>query len=157
VVFCAPKNARPWQSVEKGAIDWVPHLAEAYRGKGGVALLRDDEDDLNDQDSSSGRKKHEQGAIFPRHADKGVEGLLRDKTRKPGKAPLPAATVAKVLVLTCSDPPGETTHWTGRAMARTVGISLRAVQRILEANPSSSKLSSPKSNEYLYLPNESVY
>ena len=72
-----------------------------------------------------------------RYAEKGVEGLLRDKTRKPGKAPLPAATVAKVLVLTCSDPPGETTHWTGRAMARTVGISLRAVQRILEANPSS--------------------
>ncbi len=50
------------------------------------------------------------------------------------QAPLPAATVAKVLVLTCSDPPGETTHWTGRAMAETVGISLRAVQRIWQAN-----------------------
>jgi len=37
-------------------------------------------------------------------------------------------------VLTCSDPPGETTHWTGRAMAKAVGISLRAVQRIWEAN-----------------------
>ena len=69
-----------------------------------------------------------------RYAEKGVEGLLRDKTRKPGKAPLPAATVAKVLVLTCSDPPDETTHWTGRAMAKAVGISLRAVQRIWEAN-----------------------
>jgi len=41
-----------------------------------------------------------------RYAEKGVEGLLRDKTRKPGKTPLPAATVTKVLVLTCSDPPG---------------------------------------------------
>ena len=69
-----------------------------------------------------------------RYAEKGVEGLLRDKTRKPGKTPLPAATVTKVLVLTCSDPPGETTHWTGRAMAKAVGISLRAVQRIWEAN-----------------------
>ena len=69
-----------------------------------------------------------------RYAEEGVDGLLRDKTRKPGKAPLPAATVAKVLALTCSDPPGETTHWTGRAMAKTVGISLRAVQRIWEAN-----------------------
>ena len=69
-----------------------------------------------------------------RYAEQGVDGLLRDKTRKPGKAPLPAATVAKVLALTCADPPGETTHWTGSAMAETVGISLRAVQRIWQAN-----------------------
>ncbi len=67
-----------------------------------------------------------------RYTEEGVDGLLRDKTRPPGKPPLPAATVAKVLTLTCSEPPGETTHWTGRAMAETVGISLRAVQRIWE-------------------------
>jgi hypothetical protein len=36
----------------------------------------------------------------------GVDGLLRDKTRKPGRARLPAATVARVLALTCSEPPG---------------------------------------------------
>ncbi len=61
-----------------------------------------------------------------------MDGLLRDKTRPPGKPPLPAATVAKVLALTCTEPPGEATHWTGRAMAKAVGISLRAVQRIWE-------------------------
>ena len=59
---------------------------------------------------------------------------LRDRTRPPGKPPLPATTVAKVLALTCSEPPGETTHWTGRAMAKAVGISLRAVQRIRRAH-----------------------
>jgi transposase len=52
-----------------------------------------------------------------RYAEEGVDGLLRDKTRPPGKSP-----------------PGEATHWTGRAMAKTVGISLRAVQRIWEAH-----------------------
>ena len=31
-------------------------------------------------------------------------------------------------------PPGEATHWTGRAMARAVGISLRSVQRIWQAH-----------------------
>ena len=67
-----------------------------------------------------------------RYAEEGVDGLLRGKTRPPGKPPLPAATVAKVLTLTCAEPPGETTHWTGRAMAETVVISLRAVQRIWE-------------------------
>jgi transposase len=69
-----------------------------------------------------------------RFAEEGVDGLLRDKTRRPGKAPLPATTVAKVLALTCAEPPGEATHWTGRAMAKAVGISLRTVQRIWEAH-----------------------
>ena len=45
-----------------------------------------------------------------RYAEEGVEGLLRDKTRPPGKEPLPAGTVAQVLALTCSEPPGAVTH-----------------------------------------------
>ena len=69
-----------------------------------------------------------------RYGEEGVDGLLRDKTRKPGRAPLSAKVVARVLELTCSEPPGEATHWTGRAMARAVGISLRAVQRLWEAH-----------------------
>ena len=64
----------------------------------------------------------------------GVDGLLRDKTRKPGKPPLPGATVQKVIDLVTGPPPGETTHWTGRMLAKVVGISLRSVQRILEAH-----------------------
>ena len=69
-----------------------------------------------------------------RFAEAGVDGLLRDKTRKPGKAPIPAETVARVVALTCGSPPSEATHWTGRAMAQAVGISLRSVQRIWEAH-----------------------
>jgi transposase len=64
----------------------------------------------------------------------GVDGLLRDATRKPGKAPLGAATVHRVVALTCAEPPGEATHWTGRAMAEAAGISLRSVQRIWTAH-----------------------
>ena len=60
----------------------------------------------------------------------GVAGLLRDKTRKPGLPPLPPALVDRVVELTLADPPGEATHWTGRAMAAATGISLRSVQRI---------------------------
>jgi transposase len=64
----------------------------------------------------------------------GVDGILRDKTRKPGKPRLPTATVAKVVDLVSGPPPGETTHWTGRMLASAAGISLRSVQRILEAH-----------------------
>lgn len=69
-----------------------------------------------------------------RYAEEGVEGLLRDKTRPPGKPATPTDRVAKVLAVTCSEPPGETTHWTGRAVAAVVGLSLRTVQRIWEAH-----------------------
>jgi transposase len=69
-----------------------------------------------------------------RYMHEGVDGLLRDKTRKPGKRPLPAETVARVLELTLQDPPGETTHWTARAMAAATGIGIVSVQRIWKAN-----------------------
>jgi transposase-like protein len=69
-----------------------------------------------------------------RYAEAGVDGLLRDKTRPAGTAPVPMTTVAKVLALTSAEPPGETTHWTGRAMAAAVGLSLRTIQRIWEAH-----------------------
>ena len=65
-----------------------------------------------------------------RFAEQGVSGLLRDKTRPPGTPPLPAAMVARVVAMTCAEPPGEATHWTGRAMAKEAGISLSSVQRI---------------------------
>jgi transposase len=64
----------------------------------------------------------------------GVEGLLRDKTRKPGKAPLAAEVVASVVELTLGEPPGETTHWTARAMAKRAGIGVVSVQRIWKAH-----------------------
>ena len=69
-----------------------------------------------------------------RFAESGVEGLLRDKTRKPGKAPIAAEITAQVVALTCSEAPHQATHWTGRAMAKATGISLGSVQRIWRAH-----------------------
>ena len=69
-----------------------------------------------------------------RFMQEGVAGLLRDKTRKPGKKPLPAETVQRVVDLALGAAPGEVTHWTGRMLAKAAGVSLRSVQRILEAN-----------------------
>ena len=69
-----------------------------------------------------------------RFAEAGVERLLRDAARGPGRRHLGDATVHRVVALTCAEPPGEATHWTGRAMARTVGVCLRSVQRIWAAH-----------------------
>ena len=68
------------------------------------------------------------------YAEGGIERLLREGSRKPGKAPVPLPVVAKVVALTCSEPPGEVTHWTGRAMAQASGLSLRTVQRIWQTH-----------------------
>jgi transposase len=69
-----------------------------------------------------------------RYAGEGVDGLSRDKTRRPGKAPLGDEAVRRIVAMTCAEPPGETTHWTGRAMAEVAGVSLRSVQRIWAAH-----------------------
>jgi hypothetical protein len=64
----------------------------------------------------------------------GVDGLLRDKTRLPGKRPLPRDKVQQVIALALGPVSGEATHWTGRMLAKAAGISLRSVQRILDAH-----------------------
>jgi Homeodomain-like domain len=69
-----------------------------------------------------------------RFAESAIDGLLRDKTRKPGKAPIAAETAARVVAIACTEPPHEATHWTGRAMAKAIGISLGSVQRIWQAH-----------------------
>jgi transposase len=60
----------------------------------------------------------------------GVDGLLRDKTRRSRISPLPPEVAERVVALTLADPPGESTHWTVTAMAEASGISASSVRRI---------------------------
>jgi transposase len=66
-----------------------------------------------------------------RYLEAGVEGLLRDKTR-PSRIPaLDPAKIADVIRRTLDEPPpGETTHWTVRAMAKASGVSPAKVHEI---------------------------
>ena len=65
-----------------------------------------------------------------RFMSEGVDGLLRDKSRPPGIAPLGDELVEKVVALTLEPPQQEATHWTVRAMAKTVGIAASSVVKI---------------------------
>src|SRR5690606_4090197 len=65
-----------------------------------------------------------------RFMQEGVDGLLRDKSRPPGKAPIPPERVAEVIRLTQGPPPHEASHWTVRAMAKATGIAPSTVQAI---------------------------
>lgn len=64
----------------------------------------------------------------------GVNGLLCDATRPPGKAPVASEKVADVVRLTQSAPPHEATHWTARAMANTSELSVSTAQKIWKAH-----------------------
>lgn len=63
-----------------------------------------------------------------RFMSEGVDGLLSDKTRPPGIAPLETTLIDKVVAL---EPLShEATHWTVRAMAKAVGIAASSVVKI---------------------------
>ena len=64
----------------------------------------------------------------------GVDGLLRDKTRPPGKAPIAPEQVAEIVRLTHTPPPGEATHWSLRAMAKVAGVAASTVRTIWQAH-----------------------
>jgi Homeodomain-like domain len=69
-----------------------------------------------------------------RFAEEGPDGLRATRRVKPGEPPIPAGKVTRVVALACGEPPAGVTHWTGRAMAKVAGISLRSVQRIWDAH-----------------------
>jgi transposase len=64
----------------------------------------------------------------------GAAGLLRDKTRPSRIAPLKPDVIERVVALTLTDAPGETTHWTAVMMAAASKISASAVRRIWKAH-----------------------
>jgi hypothetical protein len=63
-----------------------------------------------------------------------VDSLLRDRSRPPGKAPVPPERVAEIVRLTQEPPPHEATHGTLRAMAKVAGVAASTVQAIWKAN-----------------------
>ena len=69
-----------------------------------------------------------------RFMHEGVDGLLRDKSRPPGNAPIPPDRVAEIVRLTPHPPPHEATYWTLRAMAKTAGVAASTVQAIWKAH-----------------------
>jgi|SRR5581483_9682945 len=66
-----------------------------------------------------------------RFIEAGIDGLRKDKTKKPGKAPLPDAVKAKVVEMAVTSRPENATHWSLRLLAKANGISARSVERIL--------------------------
>ena len=65
-----------------------------------------------------------------RYIAAGVDGLLHDKTRPPGRKPLSRKVRLKVLAKTANETPANATHWSRTSMATEMGISPSSVGRI---------------------------
>ena len=66
-----------------------------------------------------------------RYAAKGVDGLLKDATRPPGRKPLTARKIKQVVNLTLNEKPPDATQWSERTMAARAGIAPSSVHKIL--------------------------
>ena len=64
---------------------------------------------------------------------KGVDGLLRHRSRPPGNVSVPPDRVAEIVRLTQEPLPHEATHWTLRAMAKVASLADSTVQAIWKA------------------------
>lgn len=69
-----------------------------------------------------------------RYVAAGVDGLLKDATRPPGRAPLTADVIKRVVDLTLHETPPAATHWSERTMAAKVGIAPSSVHKIWKAH-----------------------
>lgn len=63
--------------------------------------------------------------------EEGIEALVRDATRRPGKAPISRDVEKEVCRIVANERPEGATHWSTREVAKRVGISHTKVNQIL--------------------------
>ncbi len=129
VVIVTPEDRRRLEAVVRDRNRPQKHVWRAR-----IILLTADGVGTNGIVRATGKDKTVVWRWQERFMHEGVGGLLRDKTRLPGKPPLPPEAVARVVERTGTDPPAAATHWTAEAMAKAAGISASSVRRIWRAH-----------------------
>ena len=117
-----------------GDIACAPRSPQKHVWRARIVLLSGDGLGTSTIMAETGKSKTCVWRWQERFMHEGVDGLLRDKSRPPGKAPLPPMRVAEIVRLTQEPPPHEATHWTVRAMAKRAGVAASTVQTIWKAH-----------------------
>jgi hypothetical protein len=79
---------------------------------------------------ASGQERAHRAALAAALRGRGVDGLLKDATRPPGRKPLTARKIKQVVNLTLNEKPPDGTHWRERTMAARAGIAPSSVHKI---------------------------
>src|SRR5271168_20359 len=69
-----------------------------------------------------------------RYVAKGMDGLLKDATRRSRVKPLTPEKIRQVVDMTLHEKPPNATQWSVRSMAAAAGVSYSSVQRIRRAH-----------------------
>ena len=80
-----------------------------------------------------GQDKMKVGRWRSRYAQHGLEGILKDKSRPGGIAPLSPTLKSRLLRRTLQERPAGATHWSRTLMAKSMGISPSSVGRVWAA------------------------
>jgi len=94
-------------------------------------LLRENGKGTTDIAEFLGIHKSTVGLYINRYNTYGIESLLSDKTRKPGKEPISQEIKNEIYRLVCNEKPKNETHWSCRTLSKRVGIGHTSVNRIL--------------------------
>jgi transposase len=111
-----------------------PKSPQKHVWRARIALLSGDGVGTNAIMAQTGKSKTCVWRWQERFCHEGVEGLLHDKSRPPGIAPIAEDRVAEIVRLTLEPRPHEATHWTLRAMAKVAGVAASTVQAIWKAH-----------------------
>jgi len=107
------------------------HLEQKFAQRLQTILLRARNKETGDIADFLGIHQSSVSAYINRYNAFGINSLLHDKTRKPGKEPVHQDIKNEICRLVCNEKPKSETHWSSRTVARRVGISHTRVSQIL--------------------------
>jgi len=107
------------------------HIKHKYAVRLQAVLSRARNQSTNDTAAILGMNIVTVSRHIRRFNEGGVQALLRDKTRKPGKPPISTEIKNELCRIVCNEKPENSTHWSTRDLAKRLGISRNAVSLIL--------------------------
>jgi len=108
------------------------HIEHKYAVRLQTVLLRARDKGTNEIADFLGIHPSTVSLYINRYNTLGIESLLKDKTRKPGKEPINPDIKNEIYRLVCHEKPKGETHWSCRTLAKHLGIGHSSVNRILQ-------------------------
>ena len=109
----------------------IGHIEHKYAVRLQTILLRAKGKGTDEISEFLGIHQSTVGLYINRYNAFGIDSLLHDKTRKPGKKPISQDIKNEIYRLVCNEKPIGETHWSCRTLGKKVGIGHASVNTIL--------------------------